>query len=556
MATIYDALRAYYKFDDSVTPGRDSSGYDNVGTLTSAALTSGGRFGTALRTSSSTGKMSVPDNLSLRQSAVVRFSVSVWINLDKALNTMWGTPAFVDKTGGATRGYFLGVLSGGGNDISFRVHNSAGTTYTATYTESATSGWVHIVGVYEGATVRIYRNGVSQSTAASDGTLRHGTDVMDNIGLGFEGLIDELSVWARMLTSADVTALYAAGVGLELVQPDMERARSMIRSEYIDDAYAFEAFSDADVIDHANPMVLDKVATNPSAYSARFSMDKNVTSPYIIRDSPKRLYLDPHPIILSVTADSAHHVTAIANGGPTDAEDVVTWWEIELLPGQVFVVAERHAHNDYQVNHNQTDTWDIPLGQDWKHLTIRFFIQAVADASQMWASDPVTLDTDSFDNAPIDVPTFTSPAPVVTSATVDGVFNVTTSGHVGPTTSERLQTWWEIDLSGDGQFVSVADLRFPVTGASQQTITDTWPIPLGVNLNGKSVRLAARAEYDSKQVWYSTSFPLTGDGFDHSGNRVDPLPPGPPAGKPQAPDLGRPGPGVFRKRTWDFSAHS
>ncbi|MBA3845413.1 MAG: LamG domain-containing protein [Planctomycetes bacterium] len=554
-ATIYNGLRAYWKFDDSAAMGKDSSGYDHVGTLSSAGYDAAGKIGGGLRTSAAGGKMTVADTLAFRQFPTTRISVSVWINLDKALNAMWGTPTFLDKTGGTTRGYFLGVLAGGGNVVSFKVHNSAGTAYTASYTESATTGWVHIVGVYEGSLVRIYRNGVSQSTTAADGTLRHSdADPVDSIGLGFEGVIDELSVWAAMLTSGEVTGLYNSGNALALEYPDLRGTPPFAREAlYRDSQYDARALADVATIDYANPIVPDDV---PMVVYAGSNMDlpySSVSSPYAIRDSPKRIYLDPFPTIVSVNADSSNHITAIGNGGPTDAEEVITWWEIELLPGQVFVVAERNAYSDYEVNHNQTDQWDIPLGQDWRGLTIRFWIQAVADGSQVWSSDPFTLTGDNFGNAPINPPTYTNPALAITAIDVDGSYNVTISGNAGPTNSENIQTWWEVDVSGTGEFRTIADIRFPVVAPSQISVTDTWHIPLGINLNGKAVRMGARAEFDLKQVWYSSPVTMVGAGYDHAGLTIQPLPPGPSLGPPLSDTRGKQGPGVFRVPVRDNS---
>lgn len=407
--TIYDLLVGYWKFD-ALEGGEvpDKSNQRGYGVLTSAALDGAGKIGSGLRTSSSTGKMTVADLLVHRQSSTNRISVNIWINLDKALNTMWGTPKFLDKTGGGTSGYFLGVLAGGGNVVSFRVHNSAGTPYTASYTESATSGWVMITGVYEGSLVRIYRNGVSQNTAAADGSLRFVDAAIDNIGLGFEGVIDELSVWTRMLTSGDVTALYNSGNALALRFPDMYDNNLPVEvGQHILEPYVN---IDPDIPADITPLAEEKVTQAIVAGSLTNPVLPLLGAPYSIIDSPRRIFVDPNPVILSVAINGDRTITATANAGPTDAASVTTWWQIEIMPDMIFIVAERQAGRVFEENHDQTDDWSVPFGQNWRNLTLTFWMQANEDAEQVWSSPPVTLTDPLYDNSAF-TPTPLPPGP-------------------------------------------------------------------------------------------------------------------------------------------------
>jgi Concanavalin A-like lectin/glucanases superfamily len=401
--TLYAGLVAYWKFDalqGGLVPDRSGRLFD--GTLSAAVLSAGGLFGsTALRTTSSTGKMTVPDDLGQRQSATQRITINVWINLDKALNTMWGNPVFVDKTGGGSAGYFLGVLPGGGNVISFRVHNSAGTPYTVSYTESATSGWVMVTGVYEGTVVRIYRNGVSQGTVAADGSLAFSTAIIDNIGRGFEGLIDELSIWMVNLTAGNVTTLYGGGAGLQLILPEsIQGAPDSLLGNYHGLLYSAAAVDETAYIPPTpTDAVISLVPVLESGIA--ISAGQYLNAPYSVVDSPSRIFVSPNPLIISVAVDSAHVVTATANGGPTDATTLTTWWQIDL-DGDVFVLAEREGGQVYNTNRNQIDIWSVPFGQDWRGRYITFWMQAQDDASQLWSSPPVRLTDPLFNNSVFD----------------------------------------------------------------------------------------------------------------------------------------------------------
>ncbi len=145
------------------------------------------------------------------------------------------------------------------------------------------------------------------------------------------------------------------------------------------------------------------------------------------------------------------------------------------------------------------------------------------------------------------MPVYSDPAPTISAVDVDPDTNIVTAvGSVGPTDCPNLQTWWEVDLSGDGSFLVVAALTFPVDATLLLVVSDTWTIPDGVNLRDSSIRLAARAELDLTQVWYSDPAVLVGAGFDTATFVPAPLPPGPPAGDAAPRTRGKIGPGVSR----------
>jgi hypothetical protein len=93
--------------------------------------------------------------------------------------------------------------------------------------KSATSGsaisldtWTHIVAVANGTTINIYVNGVLKAKTAYDGTI-NSIKPAPNIGRAessapypINGSLDEIGIWNRSLSYAEVIDLYNAGVGL------------------------------------------------------------------------------------------------------------------------------------------------------------------------------------------------------------------------------------------------------------------------------------------------------------------------------------------------------
>jgi hypothetical protein len=84
-----------------------------------------------------------------------------------------------------------------------------------------TGGWHHVAFTYNGTSftsgVKIYYDGTSVSLAAAHNTLSatiQTTEVL-KLGSGFNGLIDEVLVYNRVLSAAEISTLYNSGSGTE-----------------------------------------------------------------------------------------------------------------------------------------------------------------------------------------------------------------------------------------------------------------------------------------------------------------------------------------------------
>ncbi len=156
-----------------------------------------------------------PDYLSVAHNAALGpllLSVQAWIKT--GVTDKW----ILSKEAGTT-GYRL--LMGGSGGLQWQVHNgSSGFQSAGNATNIADGLWHHCVGTYDGTQSRLYRNGVLQGTAvtttysppAAAGTLLLGTrpGIFDN----WSGTLDEIGIWSRALSEAEITELYNAGAGL------------------------------------------------------------------------------------------------------------------------------------------------------------------------------------------------------------------------------------------------------------------------------------------------------------------------------------------------------
>lgn len=98
----------------------------------------------------------------------------------------------------------------------------SGTGIAWNSTNYPSNAWTHLVATWDGSQVRLYRNGGEASDSPIAQTISNGgTDNVFGIGrfgvsdaMYFNGSIDEVGIWSRALSGAEVTSLYNGGAGL------------------------------------------------------------------------------------------------------------------------------------------------------------------------------------------------------------------------------------------------------------------------------------------------------------------------------------------------------
>lgn len=187
--TLPDPVAAYGFEEASGTTAADGSGNGHDGTLTGASRTDDGRFGAALRFDGAGQVVTVPGRASLDLAG--DYTLSAWA---RAGGSSAGSWSLVSKGGSGSCGLAIELLA------SHEVR-ACGSALMPAWTPPPTEFWVHHALVKTGGTVRLFINGAEVDTApvvgvAATGALR--------IGDGFRGTIDDVRVYGRALTGAQV----------------------------------------------------------------------------------------------------------------------------------------------------------------------------------------------------------------------------------------------------------------------------------------------------------------------------------------------------------------
>ncbi|WP_421750655.1 LamG-like jellyroll fold domain-containing protein [Croceimicrobium sp.] len=121
------------------------------------------------------------------------------------------------------------VMQLGSNDVEARLRNSAGTVYTITANGILNqNSWNHFVLTFDGTTLSLYQDGALSTSIAASGTI---TTTTEPLTLGFltfpgnnfmfDGQLDDVGLWDRALSSAEVNTLYNA-CGMDLSDPSLK----------------------------------------------------------------------------------------------------------------------------------------------------------------------------------------------------------------------------------------------------------------------------------------------------------------------------------------------
>jgi hypothetical protein len=203
---INTGLRGYWALNETVgNTASDSSGNNNAGTLINGPAWNGaGRVGGAVSFDGVNDYVSLGNPASLIPGNSI--TLAAWVKLnDLSINRF-----FFAKYAGPTPTFMRYERNQG-------IKCVVGGTGVVAPASIVTGQWYHAACTYDGATVRVYVNGVQVASAAKTGAIADAVGIdwaigagiaANSVPLGFmNGLVDEVRLYNRALTPADVALL-------------------------------------------------------------------------------------------------------------------------------------------------------------------------------------------------------------------------------------------------------------------------------------------------------------------------------------------------------------
>jgi hypothetical protein len=208
-----DGLIAYYPFNGNAN---DESGNDNHGVIRGPTLTKD-RFGHQEQAFYFDGQgdfVEIPDTPALNPA---RLSISVWVMVDSTASS--SDIDIISKDGETYQRQYLLTRSERGH---FRAHigqaNGSFYWYDGSISPTAQQ-WYHLAQIWDGQTLELYVNGkpdvatYRQADRAgviiSEQPVRVGGGApVGQLPLWFKGMIDDIRIYDRVLTQAEIEALY------------------------------------------------------------------------------------------------------------------------------------------------------------------------------------------------------------------------------------------------------------------------------------------------------------------------------------------------------------
>ncbi|HUX35523.1 MAG TPA: LamG domain-containing protein, partial [Candidatus Paceibacterota bacterium] len=219
-----NGLVGYWKFDEGQgTSTQDSSGNGNTGTWngTLGSQWATGEVGGAGQFNGSNDWVNAGNGADLNPTSAM--TISTWVkftNLNReTIASKWGA------SGNSDYSWLLFANMWSSGEVNF-LTSSDGTGYTNARSSAgavATGVWYYIAGVYSGAntTATLYINGAFAGSSTAPSSLKVSTTSLsigadhDN-GVGepayrlFNGLIDDVRIYNRALSAAEIMSLYNA----------------------------------------------------------------------------------------------------------------------------------------------------------------------------------------------------------------------------------------------------------------------------------------------------------------------------------------------------------
>ena len=186
---------------------------NNHGTLMNGATFAAGKVGQAFCFDGVKDYVSVPHNAA--------FNFSNALTIEAWVKTATSGRYILTKNDDS---FYLAIGPGSTtpNKLSFFLnHVSAG--WLQGTSDLTDDQWHHVAGTYDGANLKVFVDGNLENSVARSGNIQTGTNSVfigvRSLASNFAGLLDEVSIYNRALSAAEIQAIYSAGSAGKCLTP-------------------------------------------------------------------------------------------------------------------------------------------------------------------------------------------------------------------------------------------------------------------------------------------------------------------------------------------------
>jgi hypothetical protein len=223
-------------------------------------------------------------------------------------------------------------------------------------------------------------------------------------------------------------------------------------------------------------------------------------------------FIDPIPLVTSVQL-SGGSITATGSAGPTDAYLCRTWWEIELVAGQLQALgASTYPRDLFTQRRTFTDSFSVPNDVNLAGRAAVLVVQPQKNSKQTFRSAPYL----------IDVVAPTDPVPVVTSAVINASAICAASVNVGATNAGPCTTWWEVESSvGSNVYNRISDIATNQNFGSALTVNANFSLGVPTGWTNRRLRFVINPDGASTVFFRSPGYTLSDFVYNDPGAVID-----------------------------------